>query len=298
MLRLKYHHLLPKSGFFRLNNMRIMCSVPERTIMSLQSFMAGFFPPPVHNLNLPILWQPFHFDIDYKGRIVYLNYEYAACPVFVGQAFSFATNPPAELAAWLAADKQAFSDFSVLLGSPINDLQDVIMVSDALKIQIGLDKNMPKWATDAFEKTFRKYGILVKTMSHATPTMIKIRGGPMVTEIVNNMVAVANKAPEAKNLLIYSAHDVTVASLAYALGVESQIPEPISYSDTIMVDLVSRGGGGEMLVEVVYMDNTNVIPRAIYLNVPGCGKSCTLTTFRNAVKGMMVEDFDKLCGLK
>lgn len=80
-----------------------------------------------------------------------------------------------------------------------------------------------------------------------------------------------------------------MASLAYALGVEKQIPEPISYSDTIMVDLVTRGSG-EPYVEVIYMDNTNTIPRKINLNVPGCGLSCSLTTFRPVTKNMMVEN--------
>lgn len=69
LLRLKYYDLFPKDGFFRLSNMQILTSVPERTMMSLQSFMAGFFPPPLADLTLPIYWQPFFTNVDYKARV-------------------------------------------------------------------------------------------------------------------------------------------------------------------------------------------------------------------------------------
>lgn len=295
MLRLKYQHLLPSGGFFRLSNMRIVSSVPERTIMSLQSFMAGFLPPPLHQSNLPIFWQPFPFDIDYDGKLVYMRLD-NSCPVFLQHAYMLMMNPPAEVAAWMAADKEAFKAFSQKLGSPISTIENVLIVSDALKIQMGIDPTMPQWAKDGFTNTFQKYGVLSTTMLHKNPTMIKIRGGPMLTEMVNNMVAVANGNASGKKVLLYSAHDITVSSLAYALGVEEQIPRHISYSDSIMVDLVGVGSG-EASVEVIYMDNANKVPKAFHLSVPGCGKSCSLSRFRQAVQGMMVDDYKKLCGL-
>lgn len=296
LMRLKYHHLLPKDGFFRMSNMQIISSFPERCIMSLQSFMAGFMPPPVLDTTLPIYWQPFTFEVDHAGRIVYLLFDAEACPVFVQGAYNYMMNPPEPLASWIAADKAAFAEFATKLGTPINGVMDVLLVSDALKIQKGTDKKMPQWALDGYETTFKKYGMLLKTMPHATETMIKIRGGPMLTQIVENMVAVANNGTSAKKVLLYSAHDATIASLAFALKVEDQIPEPVSYSDSIMVDLVSNGNG-EPLVEVFYLDYSSFLPNSYKLKVPGCGTSCTLSTFRNAVKDMMVDDLDKLCGL-
>lgn len=298
MLRLKYFHLLPDDGFFNIQNMRILSSVPDRTIMSLQSFMAGFLPPPVLDTTLPLYWQPFTFEIDYPGRVVYLKLDYETCPVFYMHMGAAISDPTTEYAAWLAEDQVPIKEFIARIGATISsrNLVDVIGLSDDLKVLKGIDPTMPQWAIDAFHDTFQKYGILVKVGYHLNREMIKIRGGPMLTQIVDNMVAVANNETSAKNVLLFSAHDITVASLAFALGVEDQIPEPISYSDTIMVDLV-ESGNGEPLVQVVYMDNENTIPRVINLNVPGCGTSCSLTTFRNAVSDMLVEDFDQMCGL-
>lgn len=297
MLRVKYHNLFPKDGFFRLSNMRVLCSVPQRTTMSLQSFMAGFFPPPLLDTNLPIYWQPFFYDIDYAGRVLYFNDDFSTCPVYGAEIYKFMTNPPAEQMRWLEDDKAILEDLASRLGiAPIKDLVTALMVADGVKVLISIDPKTPQWAVDAYKNTLFKYGELLKTFPHSTPVMVKIRGGPMVTEMVKNMEAIARNDQSGKKVLIYSAHDMTVASLAFALGVEDQIPAPISFSDTIMVDLVDRKGS-ELAVEVVYMDNVNIIPRKILLSVPGCGTSCPLSVFRNAVKDVLVDDLDKLCGL-
>lgn len=68
-MRLKYQHLFPEDGYFRLSNMRIMSSVPDRCIMSLQSFMSGFLPPPLLDLTLPLYWQPFTHATDHAGQV-------------------------------------------------------------------------------------------------------------------------------------------------------------------------------------------------------------------------------------
>lgn len=52
--------------------MRILSSAGGRTSMSLQYFMAGFFPgPSQYDDNLPKDWQPFYFDLDYSGKVIF-----------------------------------------------------------------------------------------------------------------------------------------------------------------------------------------------------------------------------------
>lgn len=141
--------------------------------MSLGSFMAGFLPPPLLDTNLPIYWQPYTFDIDYEGRVVHLKFD--ACPAYVKELSTFQTNPPAEVAAWLAADAEAIKQFSVKLGAPINGLMDVFSVGDSLKTLKGIHPNMPQWAQDGYNNTFKMYRVLIKTMFHQTKSMVKVR---------------------------------------------------------------------------------------------------------------------------
>lgn len=70
LLRSKYSHLFPEDGVYRVRDMRILSSGSARTIMSLQSFMAGFIPGPLKEKDFfPLGWQPFGFDVDYDGTV-------------------------------------------------------------------------------------------------------------------------------------------------------------------------------------------------------------------------------------
>lgn len=70
LLRSKYSQLFPKDGVYRVKDMRIITSAKPRTTMSLQSFMAGFFPSlSSERNNFPLGWQPIAFDMDYDGTV-------------------------------------------------------------------------------------------------------------------------------------------------------------------------------------------------------------------------------------
>lgn len=57
-LRRRYHRLFPSDDFYTAETMQVLSSPRERTLMSSQSFLAGFMPPSNDRNRLPILWQP------------------------------------------------------------------------------------------------------------------------------------------------------------------------------------------------------------------------------------------------
>lgn len=182
------------------------------------------------------------------------------------------------------------------MGVPLVTQSQIYLLGDTILAMISVDCEVPQWAVDAYYNTLNKYMIGHFANIARNPRLAKIRGGPLVTEIVNNMVAVDQGS--GKKVLIYSAHDLTVASLAVALGVGDQLPDRISYSDAIMVDLVeAKAGSLEPTVEVIYLSKANTIPERIPMALPGCGVSCTLTAFRAATSAMMVADWDQICAV-
>lgn len=165
------------------------------------------------------------------------------------------------------------------------------MFADLIKTQMCIDPDTPQWVVEAYHSTLKKYIVRMLAMFHETDFMKKVRGGPLLTEIINNMEAVASNKESGKNILIYSGHDITLLSVAYALGVESQIPDQPNYGDTFMVDLLDSGD-----VEVVYMnteDENN--PTMSVMDVPGCGTSIPLDAFRRAMSHLIVEEGEDLC---
>lgn len=287
LLRLKYSHLFPDNGYFRLRNMRIMTSVPERTMMSLQSFMAGFFPPPLLDSTLPIWWQPFFTEVDHKGEVIYFDQE--QCPRYIQQLYGIMMNPPEDVLRWVEEDREILDYVSQQTGAPLNNFMEVMMFSETLKAQIYIEP-VPSWLVEIYYSTLEKYVARSFTLMHHTFEMQRIRGGPLITQIVENLEAVQRGDSSGAPIMIYSAHDMTIFSLAFALGVQDQIPAIVNYADTMMVDLMRNGN-----VEVYYLNNGKTIPTRTLLNVPGCGRSCPLATFRRAVANMIVTDLNALC---
>lgn len=196
-------------------------------------------------------------------------------------------NPTPELREWMEKDRPVLDEISKVANTPLRHVFEVGKFAEGIKSQLYIDENPPEWALEAYHSTLKKYvGKLFATF-HATEDMVKIRGGPLITEIVNNMVAVQNQTPSARNFLIYSAHDLTLLSLAYVLGVQDQIPEIPYYGDTFLVDLLDNGQ-----VQVIYMHTETEVPTLTVMNVPGCGYSCPLDVFREKLSDMFVQDWE------
>lgn len=219
-----------------------------------------------------------------------IYFDMDSCPRYMNHFYALMMNPPADVMQWMEDDREALDELARLSGTPLATFIDVFMFAEILKAKIYIEPNLPQWAIDGYYNTLKKYVARSFTLMHDNAEMIKIRGGPLITEIINNMEAVANGREEARPIMIYSAHDMTVFSLAFVLGVQSQIPELVNYADTMLVDLLQNGN-----VQVTYVNNGGTLPVHTVMNVPGCGLSCPLTTFRGALSHMLVDDVDALC---
>lgn len=57
-LRVRYEQLLPQDGLYSKDNMRVLSSQFERSMMSVESLLAGFLPPNDGMNQFPLPWQP------------------------------------------------------------------------------------------------------------------------------------------------------------------------------------------------------------------------------------------------
>lgn len=260
-------------------------------MMSLQSFMAGFFPPPLLDTTLPIYWQPFFTTVDHEGKVVYVDF--GSCPRYTQELMVIMANPPAEVLAWLEEDRATLDELSAKAGVPLDTFMEIMGFGELIKAQMYIDKNTPEWAVEAYYNILKKYVGASFALMHGNEIMIKIRGGPLITEIVDNFALVNSGDDSGAPIMIYSAHDMTVLSLAYLLGVEDQIPALPNYSDTFTVEMSDSGD-----VEVIYWNTEKFIPTKNVMNVPGCGTVCPLSTFRAAVaKYLIKDDLATLCAV-
>lgn len=196
--------------------------------------------------------------------------------------------------AWFEQDNDQIEALSAHVGYPLRSVMALYYVGDFVQTNLFLGDYVPDWALEAYNTFLPKYMTRYFQMTHETDFMTQVRGGPVITQIIENMEAYPSV--EARNILIYSAHDMTVESLIRVLGVRSQTPELVNYADTVLIELVDNGGS-EMQVQALYVDNSGAIPNRFAVNVPGCGTLCSLSTFKSVVSKFLVPDYEKLCGL-
>lgn len=271
--------------------MRVMSSPVERCIMSLSSFMSGFFPPPAKDKTLSIDWQPFPFTVDSAYRTVIVNT--AGCPIYqkdlqVAQA-QFAANA----SVWLAEDKAALDRISAVVGLPMDNIGTIMAAFDLLQANRFLVNTIPQWLLNDLDNVLLKYTIAYARALVTSEYARKVNSGNLITEIIRNMEAIRDGTATARNFLIYSGHDTSLSSLAQALGVDSQMPTMATYGDTLAVELNQVSKAGTLEVQVVYVSEK----KKTILTVPNCGKSCTLDKWIAEMSKYIVTDFNALCGL-
>lgn len=146
-------------------------------------------------------------------------------------------------------DKAIIDELAGLIGYPLHGFQMLVGVSEIVRANVAMGVHTPARVLEIYDTTLKKYMERYLELAHETEFMLTVRGGPVITQIVDNMDAVAQNSNAARDFMIFSAHDMTVFSLANILGVKSQIPALPNYADTILVDLVNNGGG-ELQVQV------------------------------------------------
>lgn len=225
-----------------------------------------------------------------------MHFKPEACPTYYAAYHNLIVNPPADVVAWMVEDKEQIDLLSGYLGVPMSNIQYLYYVGDFVKTNLLLGDYVPDWALTAYNTFLQKYIKRYFQLAHETDFMVQVRGGPVVTQIIENMEAQIEGSSAARNFLIYSAHDMTVESLVRVLGVRSQTPELVSYADTVMIELVDNGGS-ELQVQALYVDNSGSFPNRFPVNVPGCGTVCNFSTFKAVVNKYLVPNYEGLCGL-
>ena len=273
--------------------MKITSSSSNRCIATLTSFMAGFMPPPANDKTIPLRWQAFPFAVDNEARI--LSIDPTACASYLADYMKVFRRIEADptVRSWLAEDKALLDKLSAFVGKPLTTFTDAFMAAETIRTQQFLAPPTPQWVLDALVP-LRRYMVRYFDLFHETELMRKVRGGPMLTQVVDNMVAVANNNATAKKVILQSAHDLSLSSMVAVLDVKDQVPPIAAYSDTIAIEL-HQNGVNEPEVQIYYISSTTAKKLHIPLRVPNCGTPCKLSTFTNLVSKYLVRDYNAMC---
>ncbi|KAK0078937.1 hypothetical protein PV325_001925 [Microctonus aethiopoides] len=123
----------------------------------------------------------------------------------------------------------------------------------------------------------------------------RLRGGPLLKEITNNMMRARN-GQDKKKLYLYSAHDVTIVNVLRAMGFTNQLLKP-EYGAALIFELVvakDTKQNPELDVKVKYLNNTQ-IDMPITLEIPGCKNPCKLLDLLTTWNDILPTNWEAEC---
>lgn len=236
-LRTRYYRLQPPSGFYSKDDMYVLSSAAERCLMSAQSFLAGFLPPLENRNLLPIQWQPVAINSFPRDRD-YLMAQKKSCPKYDATLKKMYELPPKELKELNERNAALYKSLSKNTGLNITNVQDVELLYNILEIERINGLTLPDWTEDVFPEKMLPLAERNLALITETPFMKKIKGGAIVTEIVDNMIKKrAHTLKPERSIFIYSGHDVTLVNLMRALTVLNQTSAKPDYGATFVFEL-------------------------------------------------------------
>ncbi|XP_060086140.1 lysosomal acid phosphatase-like [Ylistrum balloti] len=265
----------------------------DRTLMSAYCILAGMYPPingSEEQWNPGLNWQPIPVHTEPLTEDHLLNAD-APCPRYDELFAKFLASD--FIAKFTARYQDLINKAAKLSGLPPT-LIGLMTLVDPLFCEYTHGLNMSEWKT-----VLPFHPLLIQLLDYQnsyrfhTDEMAKLRGGPLLAELIGKMKTALNPVAEpSPKMYLYSAHDTTLVTLLRVMNVfNSRTPV---YSSCVMVELWKPKGQGNPYVNVLYKNETNSNNLTV-LHIPGCGKVCTLEHFINILKNNVSKDIHAEC---
>ncbi|XP_063306739.1 prostatic acid phosphatase [Pelobates fuscus] len=293
-LRKRYTGFLNES--YSRHEVYIRSSNIDRTIMSAQANLAGLFPPAgeqIWNPNLP--WQPIPVHTVSPSEDKLLLMPLRNCPRYTELSNDTLVSP--EFLRLIEPYEEFFKNVSNASGFSIEDLKagGIWTIYDALFCETIHNYTLPAWAT---AETMAKLRYLSEISSarifgiHKQLEKSRLQGGVLLNTIIKNITSIISKPTSKRKMIMYSAHDTTIAALQTALNVSNgKLPPYVScHIFELYIDEI-----GQYSIEMYYRNDSTVNPYPLIL--PGCDASCPLQKFIDLTSPVITEDWVKECGI-
>jgi len=287
-LRKRYDHFL--SPTYDENDIYVRSSDVDRTLMSAMSNLAGLYPPvKEQEWNPDLLWQPIpvHTLPLEEDNVIS---SHANCPRLKKLMEELSSDPT--IKDIIAKNDWVFKYLTNHTGAPVTGLLDIDYLYDTLYIEHLYNLTLPEWTHRVFPDQMKPMTDLSFKLSTWSLQMKRLRGGPLVSSIIDHFQGFIDKT-HGRKMLMYSGHDTTLSSLLNTLGMfDPPIAPP--YASLIMIELFKKNG--TYLVSFSYRNDTHVDPYKLRLF--DCQMECPLEDFKSLTKEFRPEDSWKSeCGL-
>ncbi|CAD7084877.1 unnamed protein product [Hermetia illucens] len=179
-------------------------------------------------------------------------------------------------------------------GFPVSFSSIMMYVEDTLSVQKDNNLELPAWTEPVHEPYLKPISHIVFD-SFTSAYLMKIRSSILFKDMMNRFDNLITGSAD-QNVLLYSAHDATIAGMLHFFGVRDQIPVMPDYGSALNLELHENSEiDHDYEVKLLYFasyDDEN--PTEV--NIPNCQTPCPYKQFKaNIQPSLIEEDFDSVC---
>ncbi|XP_063981893.1 lysosomal acid phosphatase-like [Diachasmimorpha longicaudata] len=271
----------------------VRSSYAERCIMSAQALLAALFRPQPEDYFIPDLpWRPVPVTAIPRDQDKLITVKHV-CPKLDEALKEAYVNESRKSGTAMAPYYAALSYHT---GQHIETITDVEFLYNTLEIEAQRGLELPEWTKQFYNDTMREIAARSLAIFTSNTLQRRLRGGPLLKEILDNMMRARNDQHERK-LYLYSAHDITLVNVMRAMGFTEELFKP-DYGAALIFELVlsedMEEGEHDLEVKVKYLNNTNT-DEATPISIPGCKEPCKLLNLSHAWQDVLPTDWDSEC---
>uniref|UniRef100_A0A098LZ60 Lysosomal acid phosphatase n=1 Tax=Hypsiglena sp. JMG-2014 TaxID=1550645 RepID=A0A098LZ60_9SAUR len=265
----------------------------DRTLMSAEANLAGLYPPKGQQVFNPnITWQPIpvHTVPDHMEKL--LRFPLPSCPRY--EQLQNETKHTPEYVNMTIHNMEFLKMVANMTGIQDVSLESVWSVHDALFCETTHKMHLPAWVTPvvmAKLKELKDFSFNVLFGIHRQVEKARLQGGVLLSQIRKNLtLATKDTAPHHLKMLMYSAHDTTLAALQAALNVYNGKQPP--YASCHIFELYQEDDSN-FTVEMFFRNESQKEPYVLQL--PGCNQRCPLPQFLQLTEPVITQDWKQEC---
>ncbi|KAL3270630.1 hypothetical protein HHI36_021163 [Cryptolaemus montrouzieri] len=276
------------SANYSENDIYVKSTDVDRTLMSAEANLAGFFPPQnefVENLA----WQPIpvHSTKETEDELLAMK---KSCPKYDKLSKELGKEPFFKNLSHTYHDLYAYlTRFS---GTTVSDPDTVEYIYNTLTIERSFNFTLPPWTVNVFPKKMEYLSSLSFAMDTYTTDLARLKTGPffnLITEHFKNVsgdfLGHHNHSKEDvwnRKFLIFSGHDTTIANILNSMGLFDLHSPP--FASTILFEL-RRKFDNSTYLNLFYKNSSN----PIQLCLKGCQLDCDLGRFIEILEPITVD---------
>ncbi|XP_059059758.1 prostatic acid phosphatase-like [Achroia grisella] len=296
-LRERYTHLL--STEFEPTELYVRSTDVDRTLMSAEANLAGMYPPSGNCVwDEHLRWQP----IPVHTRPVKDDNVLAMEKPCTRYRIAYDEHIKSKEYVDRLHEYQGLMQYlSAHTGEKVTDYNHINNIYNVLYIEDLYNFTLPNWTQSVYPDKLLEPAGYSFTTNTALPILARLKVGPLLKLIVEQMVRTVEYEKTGKRKMearvsIFSAHDITVASVLNALHMfDGKCP---SYTATVLLELLhektANNKTDSYFIRISYRNTIEIVePKVLY--IPYCGEKCPLDRFINLYTNLLTVDWQHEC---